>query len=166
MTRFTPFRDKLGRFARFPPPRVYVRDRWGRFGNPPNRPPPKHAGRAGIAAKGKPGVPRFENQRQATGWVQWAYTSPALTKRQAEAIFRARGGSKKFFESRWRTESRVLRNRQARARSMRNQRKEAARAGVSFRTWRSRHAKGTRLYWEGAAREEWIGEFYPQVHAG
>ena len=160
-----PFRDKLGRFARRPHPRAYARDSWGRFRNP-SSPPPKHFSRAGIAAKGKPGVPRFETQRQATGWVQWAYTSPALTKKQAEAIFRARGGSKKFFESRWRTESRVLRNRQARARSMRNQRKEAARAGVSFRTWRSRHAKGTRLYWEGAAREEWIGEFYPQLHAG
>ena len=159
-----PFRDKLGRFARRPTPRAYARDSWGRFRNS-SSPPPKHFSRAGIAAKGKPGVPRFQNQRQATGWVQWAYTSPALTKKQAEAIFRARGGSKKFFESRWRTESRVLRNRQARARSLRNQRKEAARAGVSFRTWRSRHAKGTRLYWEGAAREEWIAEFYPQASA-
>ena len=164
MARFTPYRGKFGRFARRPPPRPHVRDFWGRFRNP-SSPPSHHVSRAGIAAKGKPGVPRFQNQRQATGWVQWAYTSPALTKKQAEAIFRARGGSKKFFESRWRTESRVLRNRQARARSLRNQRKEAARAGVPFRSWRSRHAKGTRLYWQGAAREEWIGEFYPQASA-
>ena len=159
-----PFRDKLGRFARCPPPRAHARDSWGRFRNP-SLPPPKHISRAGIAAKGKLGVPRFENQRQATGWVQWAYTSPSLTRHQAEEIFRARGGAKKFFAKRWRTEGRVLRNRQARALSIRNQRKEAARAGVPFRAWRSRHAKGTKLYWEGAAREEWIGEFYPQASA-
>ena len=164
MARFTPYRDKFGRFARRPPPRAYARDSWGRFRNP-NAPLLKYEGRAGIAAKGKPGVPRFQNQRQATGWVQWAYTSPALTYHQAEEIFRARGGSKKLFKSRWTTESGVLRNRQARAKSLRNQRKEAARAKVPFRAWRSRHAKGTKLYWEGAAREEWIGEFYPQASA-
>ena len=94
-----------------------------------------------------------------------AYTNQALTRRQAERIFRARGGSKKFFAQMWRQQTHIPRHGEARAQSLANQRRAAKEAGMSFRTWRARHYKGTRLYWEGADRDEWLEAWYPEIDA-
>ena len=140
---------------------VYVRDSKGRFAR---RPEGVHSRRA-ISGRGVPGSIRFTNQRQAGGWVMDAYTNLALTRHQAETIFRARGGSRKFFAQMWRQQLHTPRHVEARRLSLKNQRKAAKEAGVSFRTWRQRHYKGSKLFWEGADRDEWIAEWYPEIDA-
>ena len=136
---------------------IYGRDARGRF-----LPRGQSASRRDISGKGVPGSIRFENQRQARGWVVNMYVNAALTRHQAETIFRARGGSKRLFKSAWEQQLKISRHKEARAQSLANQRKAAKQAGISYRSWRARHYKGTRLYWEGADRDEWIAEWYPQ----
>ena len=148
---------------------IYGRDSKGRFA-----PRGQSASRRDISGKGVPGSIRFENQRQAGGWVHRAFTHYALTKKQAYSIFRARGGSKSLFERSWRQQykhpkdappevlERPTRAEEAREQSLVNQRKAAKAAGLPYRTWRARHYQGTRLYWEGADKDEWVAEWYPQ----
>ena len=136
---------------------IYGRDSKGRFA-----PRGQSASRRDISGKGVPGSIRFENQRQARGWVVNMYVNAALTRHQAETIFQARGGSKRLFNSAWEQQLKISRHKEARAQSLVNQRKAAKAAGIPYRTWRARHYKGTRLYWEGADRDEWIAEWYPQ----
>ena len=152
---------------------VYARDSKGRFAR---RPEGVHSRRA-ISGRGVSGAIRFANQRQAGGWVMDAYTNLALTRHQAETIFRARGGSRKFFAQMWKQQSRhpkdatpeqrkrPTRAQEARRLSLKNQRKAAKEAGVPFRVWRQRHYKGSKLFWEGADRDEWIAEWYPEIDA-
>ena len=140
---------------------IYLRDARGRFAARTAKTPSRRA----ISAKGTPGAIRFDNQRQAGGWVMDAYTNMALTRKQAETIFRARGGSRKFFGQMWKQQTRIPRHGEAREQSLVAQREAARDAGIPFRTWRARHYKGTRLYWEGADRDEWIAIWYPQIDA-
>ena len=139
---------------------VYGRDSRGRF-----TPRAGQHSRRGIGGKGESGSIRFSNQRQAGGWVMDAYTNQAFTRKQAESIFRARGGSKKFFGQMWRQQTKIPRHTEARAQSLVNQRLAAKDAGIPFRTWRQRHFKGSKLYWGGADRDEWLAEWYPEIDA-
>ena len=140
---------------------IYARDSRGRFASRAEGTP----SRRGIGGKGEPGAIRFANQRQAGGWVMDAYTNQALTRKQAETIFCERGGSRKFFAQMWRQQIRIPRHGEARAQSLANQRIAARDAGIPFRVWRAQHYKGTRLYWEGADRDEWLGAWYPEIDA-
>ena len=140
---------------------IYLRDARGRFAARAAKTPSRRA----ISAKGTPGAIRFDNQRQAGGWVMDAYTNMALTRKQAETIFRARGGSRKFFGQMWKQQTRIPRHGEAREQSLVAQRIAARDAGIPFRIWRARHYKGTKRYWEGADRDEWIAIWYPQIDA-
>ena len=57
---------------------IYGRDSKGRFA-----PRGQSASRRDISGKGVPGSIRFENQRQARGWVVNMYVNAALTRHQA-----------------------------------------------------------------------------------
>lgn len=137
---------------------IYSRDARGRFAARPKGTP----SRKGIGGRRAPGALPFENQRQASGWVMWAFTDTALTKRQARTIWLSRGGSKRYFEQVWTQQRRIPRHVEARLQSLRAQRAEANRAKVPLDVWRSRHYRGTKLYWLGASREEYLHEFYPE----
>ena len=140
---------------------IYARDARGRFSPRPEGSYSQH----GIGSRGVPGAVRFENRRQAGGWVMDAFTNQALTRHQAETIFRARGGSRKYFAQMWRQQLHTPRHGEARKQSMLAQRQAAKEAGIPFRVWRLRHYKGSKLYWEGADRDEWIAEWYPEIDA-
>ena len=140
---------------------IYLRDARGRFAPRPEKVP----SRKGISARGRSGAIRFFSDHQAKGWVMSAYTHYALTRKQAETIFRDRGGSQRLFVEAWREQLENDRHGEARQDSLDSQRIAARNAGIPFRVWRYRHYKGTRLYWDGADRDEWIAVWYPQIDA-
>lgn len=150
---------------------VYARDKKGRFVSRPEG----TRSRRGIGGRTKPGAIRYDNQRQAGGWVYRAFTDAALTKKQAYTIWRSRGGSKRYFERNWKQQHGYpkdataqerqypTRPEQARKLSLIAQHKAAERAGIPWKEWQRRHYRGMKLYWDGASREEWINEWYPQA---